>query len=188
MVLEFHWHATQLHSFFFLLWDKVKGGGGKECWSTQKIKPQRGKKNGTELDERVTIKWSKFKIIELAITYLILWPLCFAAKYFLHCIDFLVLLPFLNFALCPKEEIFCLSKSKETVWAKFQILLFDSKCSAFEWRLGTFPPTAPLFQFNVGQPLFCTRAFCRHTCRIYLQNKSQDTCNGTGSLLYKLMM
>lgn len=29
-----------------------------------------------------------------------------------------------------------------------------------------------MFLFNVGQPLFCTRAFCRHTCRIYLQNKT----------------
>lgn len=30
--------------------------------------------------------------------------------------------------------------------------------------------------FNVGQPLFCTHAFCRHTCRIYLQNKTEVSC------------
>lgn len=54
------------------------------------------------------------------------------------------------------------------------LFIFDSKCPAFERHLGTFTPTAHLSWFNVGQPLFCIRAFCRRTCRIYLQNNLQD--------------
>lgn len=40
-----------------------------------------------------------------------------------------------------------------------------------------------LAYFNVGQPLFCTHAFCRRTCRIYLQNKTQDDFK-VGSCLF----
>ena len=36
--------------------------------------------------------------------------------------------------------------------------------------------TSFLAHFNVGQPLFCTHAFCRHKCRIYLQDKTQVNC------------
>lgn len=79
-------------------------------------------------------------------------------------------------------------KTTRIVWCTCKVPIFIILKGILYLRMGfaSFTPTARFFflaYFNVGQPLFCTHAFCRHTCRIYLQNKTQDDFK-VGSCLF----
>lgn len=85
--------------------------------------------------------------------------------------------PFFYSALCiaalEKTYFVCQTQKK---WSdqscRFYLFIYFWQQMPCIWM--AFTPTAHLSWFNVGQPLFCIRAFCKRTCRIYLQNNKID--------------